>query len=253
MEFPGPWGKSVSRNITQSKDKGLGAWSNAEIKRAITTGIAKDGKPSQAADGLRLLRHMKSSDIDDIIAWLRTVKAKDVAALFLPLPRAGSPDMSDFGHGKCRNWVNSEFGCGREGAGRLHLVPSAAYIWWRLSIRPEPAVGRRVRRQPSREAAYASDLTPHCRLRRHPDARRPLGPAGRRARSAQQRQVPTQAAVAALLRAGGEAGGAGGGQRLCRQGGAEPQSAVRRPDLPPLLRRARRRRPARCSARSAPA
>jgi mono/diheme cytochrome c family protein len=29
MEFPGPWGKSVSRNITSSKAKGLGDWSDA--------------------------------------------------------------------------------------------------------------------------------------------------------------------------------------------------------------------------------
>ena len=41
MEFPGPWGKSVSRNITSSKTKGLGDWTDAEIKRAITQGVDK--------------------------------------------------------------------------------------------------------------------------------------------------------------------------------------------------------------------
>src|SRR5262249_6268737 len=39
MEFPGPWGVSVSRNITSSKTKGIGGWTDAEIKRAITQGI----------------------------------------------------------------------------------------------------------------------------------------------------------------------------------------------------------------------
>ena len=34
----------ISRNITSSKTKGLGDWSDAEIKRAITQGIDKDGK-----------------------------------------------------------------------------------------------------------------------------------------------------------------------------------------------------------------
>ena len=40
LRIPGPWGKSVSRNITSHKEKGIGAWSDAEIKRAITEGRA---------------------------------------------------------------------------------------------------------------------------------------------------------------------------------------------------------------------
>ena len=46
FEFPGPWGKSVSRNITSSKTKGIGAWTDAEIKRAITTGVARTAASS---------------------------------------------------------------------------------------------------------------------------------------------------------------------------------------------------------------
>ena len=34
-------------------DKGIGAWSDAEIKRAITQGVSRDGTQAQAADGLR--------------------------------------------------------------------------------------------------------------------------------------------------------------------------------------------------------
>src|SRR3981081_2428728 len=41
-----------------------------------------------------------------------------------------------------------------------------------------------------------------------------------------------------FLRADRAARATGGGQRLCRQGGAEPQSAARRCDLPPFLWRA---------------
>ena len=37
FDFPGPWGVSTSRNITSSKTKGIGGWTDAEIKRAITT------------------------------------------------------------------------------------------------------------------------------------------------------------------------------------------------------------------------
>lgn len=43
-EFPGPWGVSVSRNITSSKTSGIGGWTDEDIKRAITRGISKDGR-----------------------------------------------------------------------------------------------------------------------------------------------------------------------------------------------------------------
>ena len=46
FDFPGPWGVSTSRNITSSKTKGIGAWSDAEIKRAITRASAKTAASS---------------------------------------------------------------------------------------------------------------------------------------------------------------------------------------------------------------
>jgi Cytochrome c len=77
FEFPGPWGVSVSRNITSSKDKGIGAWTDAQIKTAITQGIDKDGKHLKPPMGFSYYAHMTGSDIDDIIAWLRTVPPKE--------------------------------------------------------------------------------------------------------------------------------------------------------------------------------
>ena len=56
FEFKGPWGTSVSRNITSHKEKGIGAWSDAEIKRAITDGVQQGRLAAQAADGLRVLQ-----------------------------------------------------------------------------------------------------------------------------------------------------------------------------------------------------
>jgi mono/diheme cytochrome c family protein len=73
QEFPGPWGISVSRNITSSKSKGIGKWTDAEIKRAITQGIDKDGKKLHPPMGFPYYARMTSSDLDDLIAWLRTV------------------------------------------------------------------------------------------------------------------------------------------------------------------------------------
>ena len=77
MEFPGPWGKSVSRNITPSKAKGLGDWNDAQIKTAITTGKSKDGSPLKPPMGYPLYAKMTSADLDAMIAYLRTVPAKD--------------------------------------------------------------------------------------------------------------------------------------------------------------------------------
>jgi mono/diheme cytochrome c family protein len=76
-EFPGPWGKSVSRNITSSKTSGIGDWSDDEIKRAITQGVRKDGTPLKPPMGFEYYAKMSGEDLDAIVAYLRTVPAKD--------------------------------------------------------------------------------------------------------------------------------------------------------------------------------
>src|SRR5262249_4565761 len=77
FEFPGPWGKSVSRNITSSKTSGIGGWTDAEIKTAITQGKRKDGTPLKPPMGFDYYAKMTDKDLNDIIAYLRTVPAKD--------------------------------------------------------------------------------------------------------------------------------------------------------------------------------
>ena len=77
FEFPGPWGVSVSRNITSSKAKGIGSWTDAEIKRAITTGVSKDGSHLKPPMGFHYYATLKPDDLDAIVAWLRTVPAKE--------------------------------------------------------------------------------------------------------------------------------------------------------------------------------
>lgn len=74
-EFPGPWGKSVSRNITSSKAKGLGDWSDDEIKRAITQGIHKDGSKLRPPMGYPFYARMTPDDLNAVVAYLRTVPA----------------------------------------------------------------------------------------------------------------------------------------------------------------------------------
>jgi mono/diheme cytochrome c family protein len=76
-KFPGPWGESVARNITSSKSKGIGAWSDAEIKRAITQGISKDGSRLKPPMGYPMYAKMTNDDLDAVVAYLRTVPPKD--------------------------------------------------------------------------------------------------------------------------------------------------------------------------------
>jgi mono/diheme cytochrome c family protein len=76
-EFPGPWGKSVSRNITSHKTAGIGAWTDAEIKRAIIQGIRKDGSHLKPPMGFAWYAKLTPRDLDAIVAFLRTVPPKE--------------------------------------------------------------------------------------------------------------------------------------------------------------------------------
>jgi mono/diheme cytochrome c family protein len=76
-EFPGPWGVSTARNITSSKTAGIGDWSDADIKRAITQGVRKDGAKLKPPMGYPFYAKMTDRDLDAMVAYLRTVPAKE--------------------------------------------------------------------------------------------------------------------------------------------------------------------------------
>lgn len=77
QKFPGPWGESTARNITSHKTAGIGGWTDAEIKRAITQGIRKDGGRLKPPMGYGYYAKMTDADLDAIVAWLRTVPPKE--------------------------------------------------------------------------------------------------------------------------------------------------------------------------------
>ena len=77
FEFKGPWGVSVSRNITSHKTKGIGRWTAAEIKRAITKGIRKDGSKLKPPMDFAAYATLTASDLDAVVAYLRTVPPKE--------------------------------------------------------------------------------------------------------------------------------------------------------------------------------
>jgi mono/diheme cytochrome c family protein len=75
--FPGPWGVSVARNITSSKEHGIGGWSDAEIERAVRRGISKDGRKMFPPMGYAYYAKIDAEDMKALIAYLRTIPPQD--------------------------------------------------------------------------------------------------------------------------------------------------------------------------------
>ena len=73
MHFTGPWGLSVSKNITSDPEQGLGKWSDAEIERAIRTGVDKSGHPLMPPMGFVYYKNISADDMSALLVWLRSL------------------------------------------------------------------------------------------------------------------------------------------------------------------------------------
>ncbi len=74
--LPESWKGAVSRNITPHPEQGLGEWSDAEIKRAIREGIARDGRKLQPPMAYAWYAGIRDEDLDAIVAYLRTLPSQ---------------------------------------------------------------------------------------------------------------------------------------------------------------------------------
>jgi len=73
-EMKGPFGSVIVANISSHVTKGVGAWTDAELKRALTEGISREGhalKQPMARQGY--FRKLTEQDLNAIIAWVRTI------------------------------------------------------------------------------------------------------------------------------------------------------------------------------------
>ena len=78
--FRTPTGVAVASNITAHPDKGVGGWSDEELKRAITQGVGRDGhplKPTMANLSKAHFSKMSADDLDALVAWVRTIPPKE--------------------------------------------------------------------------------------------------------------------------------------------------------------------------------
>lgn len=78
--FRTPAGVAVASNITSHPTKGIGAWTDEELKRAITRGIGQKGAPLAPTMANLSRAHfskMTEEDIDALVAWLRTLPPRE--------------------------------------------------------------------------------------------------------------------------------------------------------------------------------
>ena len=73
-EMKGPFGTVTVRNITSHPKSGIGEWTDAEIKRALTEGISRDGRPFKPPMARQVwFSRMTATDLNAIVAYVRTI------------------------------------------------------------------------------------------------------------------------------------------------------------------------------------
>jgi mono/diheme cytochrome c family protein len=74
FEIPG-LGVFNGRNITPDKETGIGAWTDAQIATAITTGKRPDGRQLAPIMNYAAFTHMTKEDVAAVVAYLRSIPA----------------------------------------------------------------------------------------------------------------------------------------------------------------------------------
>jgi mono/diheme cytochrome c family protein len=95
FEVPG-LGVFYPANLTPDKKTGLGAWSDAEIIAAFTTGLRPDGRQLAPAMPWMSYGHITKEDAASLVAYLRSLKAVEhkVPGPFGAQEKATAPYMS---------------------------------------------------------------------------------------------------------------------------------------------------------------
>lgn len=78
--FRTPAGVVIASNITAHPEKGVGAWSDDDLKRAVTQGVSRNGKalkPPMSTLAKAHFAKMSPEDLDALIAYLRTLPPKE--------------------------------------------------------------------------------------------------------------------------------------------------------------------------------
>jgi mono/diheme cytochrome c family protein len=72
-QFKGPWGLSVASNITP---RGLAGYSDAALKKVITTGVRPDGSKLKPPMAVPFYARINDADLDALVSYLRSLPPK---------------------------------------------------------------------------------------------------------------------------------------------------------------------------------
>jgi mono/diheme cytochrome c family protein len=75
LGWRGPWGVSFAGNLTPDLETGIGSWSDAEIERALRSGVKKDGSPVAPPMPWPDFARLSPEDMAAVIAYLRSIPA----------------------------------------------------------------------------------------------------------------------------------------------------------------------------------
>ena len=78
QKIPGPWGESVSRNLTPHPT-GLKGWTDAQIIKSVREGIDRDGKPYKPPMGFAFYKNISDTDMAALVTYLRSLKPQTFA------------------------------------------------------------------------------------------------------------------------------------------------------------------------------
>jgi mono/diheme cytochrome c family protein len=73
FKMEGTFGIRVTPNITPDRETGIGNWSAAEIRIALTRGVTPDGRQLAEPMPWRNLSTLRDADLNAIVAYLRTI------------------------------------------------------------------------------------------------------------------------------------------------------------------------------------
>lgn len=98
FEIKEEFGVAIAANITPDRETGIGAWSDAEVTRAIREGKSRDGRILGPPMPYYLYRDLADGDVKAMVAYLRTVtpvrNKVERSRYTVPLPEAWGPPVT---------------------------------------------------------------------------------------------------------------------------------------------------------------
>jgi mono/diheme cytochrome c family protein len=90
-----PGSRVVAHNLTPDRETGIGAWSDAEIERAIRHGVARDGRPLFNLMPYWQFQVLTDEDVKSVIVYLRSLPPVRNALPLTKMPFPVKVQMND--------------------------------------------------------------------------------------------------------------------------------------------------------------